>query len=78
VFCEDYELEIVFCEDCDHGCSPNKDLKTRHFFEDCDCNPNKEDCEHGYSYTKTQKYNIFVRSAITIAVLRTVTMVTVL
>ena len=38
---------------------------------DCDHNrsPNKEDCDHGHNYVKTQKHDIFMRAAIIVAVL---------
>ena len=62
--CEDWLRNRVFCD-------PHKDLKIGHFCKYCDHgrSPNKEDCDHGLNYIKTQKYDIFVRNVIMIAVL---------
>ena len=58
-----------------------KDLKTRYFCDsDYSRSPNKKDCDHGRTPIKTQKYGIFMRNAITVAVLikKTVIVVAVL
>ena len=54
-----------------HGRSLHKDLNTRHFYEysDHDRSPNKEYCDYGRNPIKTQKHDIFVRTAIMAAVL---------
>jgi len=41
------------------------------FYENCghDSSPNKEDCDHSYSPIKTQKHDIFVKTAIMVIVL---------
>jgi len=61
----------AFGEDCDHGCSPHKDSNIGHFCEYCDHNhsSNKEDCDHSRNPIKTQKHDIFVRTAIMVAIL---------
>ena len=45
--------------------SVRTDSNIEHFCEECDYgrNPNKEDCDHSRTPIKTQKHDIFVRTA---------------
>ena len=58
-------------EDYDHDRTLINTKKTRHFSKNCDCcSPHKKDFDYGHSPIKTQKHDIFVSTAIMVAVLR--------
>ena len=49
--------------------SPYKDSNIRYFCKYCDHNHSPEEYDHDRNYIKTQKYDIFVKTVIIVAVL---------